>query len=217
MPPDLPALTAAEIAVVVVSLGAAAALRPWRAAAAGSTTPALAGAALMPLLWAADRLAQAPLAPALSGAALLVLVGGWPLAMLLLPGVVAVLALLGDFSVAELLARWVWLGVLPGTLVMLGGAAVRHALPNHVFVYILGRGFFVPMGALVATGAGALALDTMPSTLTGADRLLAALLLASGEAFITGMAVAIFVAFRPQWLATYADRLYLPRGDAPGG
>jgi uncharacterized membrane protein len=23
--------------------------------------------------------------------------------------------------------------------------------------------------------------------------------------------VAIFVAFRPEWLATYADRIYLPR------
>lgn len=27
---------------------------------------------------------------------------------------------------------------------------------------------------------------------------------------MTGMLVAIFVAFRPQWLATYSDRLYLP-------
>ena len=40
-------------------------------------------------------------------------------------------------------------------------------------------------------------------------------LTASGEAFLTGMLTAIFVAFRPQWLATYADRLYLPR-DGPG-
>ena len=31
-----------------------------------------------------------------------------------------------------------------------------------------------------------------------------------GDAFLTGMVVAIFVAFRPEWLATYSDRLYLP-------
>lgn len=30
------------------------------------------------------------------------------------------------------------------------------------------------------------------------------------EAFLTGMCVAIAVAYRPQWLATYSDRLYLP-------
>jgi uncharacterized membrane protein len=39
-------------------------------------------------------------------------------------------------------------------------------------------------------------------------------LAASGDAFITGMLVAIFVAFRPHWLATYSDRLYLPRQGA---
>ena len=45
----------------------------------------------------------------------------------------------------------------------------------------------------------------------GRDVMLARGLTAFGDAFITGMLVAIFVAFRPQWLATYADRLYLPR------
>ena len=34
---------------------------------------------------------------------------------------------------------------------------------------------------------------------------------AFGDAWITGMLTAIFVAFRPHWLATYTDRLYLPR------
>ena len=48
--------------------------------------------------------------------------------------------------------------------------------------------------------------------LSGGDLLLARWLFAWGDAFITGMLVAIFVAFRPQWLATYADRIYLPRG-----
>jgi uncharacterized membrane protein len=45
--------------------------------------------------------------------------------------------------------------------------------------------------------------------------MLARLLAAFGDAFITGMLVAIFVAFRPEWLATYTDRLYLPQ-DRPG-
>ena len=40
--------------------------------------------------------------------------------------------------------------------------------------------------------------------------LVARWLMAWGEAFSTGMLVAIFVAFRPEWLATYADRIYLP-------
>jgi uncharacterized membrane protein len=40
--------------------------------------------------------------------------------------------------------------------------------------------------------------------------MLARFLAAWGDAFLAGMFIAIFVAFRPQWLATYADRLYLP-------
>jgi uncharacterized membrane protein len=32
-----------------------------------------------------------------------------------------------------------------------------------------------------------------------------------GEAFLCGVLVASLVAFRPMLLATYADRLYLPR------
>jgi len=35
-------------------------------------------------------------------------------------------------------------------------------------------------------------------------------LAAWGDAWLAGMLVAIFVAFRPEWLATYADRIYLP-------
>jgi len=34
-------------------------------------------------------------------------------------------------------------------------------------------------------------------------------LMAWGEAFATGMLVAIFVAFKPQWLATWSDARYL--------
>ena len=34
-------------------------------------------------------------------------------------------------------------------------------------------------------------------------------LMAWGDAFMTGMLAAIFVAFKPQWLATWSDQLYL--------
>ena len=40
-------------------------------------------------------------------------------------------------------------------------------------------------------------------------------LAAWGDAFLAGMLVAIFVAFRPQWLATYSDRLYLDDDRPP--
>jgi uncharacterized membrane protein len=36
-------------------------------------------------------------------------------------------------------------------------------------------------------------------------------LMAWGDAFLTGMFAAIFVAFAPQWLATWSDARYLQR------
>lgn len=61
--------------------------------------------------------------------------------------------------------------------------------------------------------AGVLAwlVQGTPAGVQAEDLLLGRWLSAWADAFLTGMMVAIFVAFRPQWLATYSDALYLPR------
>ncbi|MEN9474221.1 MAG: hypothetical protein RIS48_941, partial [Pseudomonadota bacterium] len=46
------------------------------------------------------------------------------------------------------------------------------------------------------------------------EALVARWLMAWGDAFLTGMFSAIFVAFAPQWLATWSDRRYL---EPPAG
>ena len=195
------------------ALAAALALKPWRAH--GGTAPpwpALAWCALMPLLWSADRLSAIPVLQPLAGSCLLMLMLGWPLAVLMLVPVAAATLLLGGLGPLEALDRAVWLGVMPATLAMAIGAGLRRWLPNHLFIYILGRGFFATALAVAAAGALASTLQTLPEGLSQQDLLLARWLFAWGDAFITGMLVAIFVAFRPHWLATYADRIYLPRG-----
>ena len=88
---------------------------------------------------------------------------------------------------------------------------MQRWLPRHLFIYILGRGCFVTWAAAAGAGALALAVSVNPLGTSLDDLLLARFLTASGEAFLTGMLTAIFVAFRPQWLATYSDQLYLPR------
>jgi uncharacterized membrane protein len=66
-------------------------------------------------------------------------------------------------------------------------------------------------------GRGALAawLYGVPANLSLDDVMLARGLAAWGDAFLTGMLAAIFVAFKPEWLATYTDRLYLPDDRPP--
>ncbi|MFN9744482.1 MAG: hypothetical protein ACK57B_02385 [Betaproteobacteria bacterium] len=198
-----------NLLLAVPALATAAALRPWRALRGAPPWPALALWALLPLLWSLDATTASPLLQPLSGACLLLLMLGWPLTVLALPPVAAAMLLATGLDAAGVLHRVVWLGLMPATLALALGALVRHALPRHLFVYILGRGFFATAIALAGSGALAAWLFGVPATLSLADVMLARLLAAFGDAFITGMLAAIFVAFRPQWLATYADRLYL--------
>ena len=85
---------------------------------------------------------------------------------------------------------------------------MRRWLPHQLFVYILVRGFFVPVLSFAAAGALALWLHGAPDGTASEDLMMGRWLAAWGDGFLTGMFVAIFVAFRPQWLATYSDRLY---------
>jgi len=201
-----------DVALLLLAVALALALRPWRGVAVnGPPWPWLAWSAVLPLFWCADKVAGMAIVQPLSGASLLVLLAGWPLAVLALLPVAGVTLWVGGLDTAEALHRLVWLGLVPATLAMALGAGVRRWLPNHLFVYIMARGFFASWIAAAGAGALSLALGGAPLGTEPGDLLLARFLTASGEAFLTGMFTAIFVAFRPEWLATYSDRLYLPR------
>lgn len=188
------------------------ALRPWRATPAeGPPWPWLAWWAAMPLLWGADQIARIPLVQPIAGSCLLVMMAGWPLSVLAMVVVAALTGMVADLSWAEGLSRLVWLGVVPATLTVGLGALIRRWLPHHLFVYILGRGFFASLLAMSLAGVLAWLVQGTPAGVQAEDLLLGRWLSAWADAFLTGMMVAIFVAFRPQWLATYSDALYLPR------
>ncbi len=197
-----------DLCLAALAVGVALWLRPWRAVPPGGPPwPWWLLWALLPLFWGLDRHASA-LAPPMSFAPLFTLMAGWPLAMLGLVPVALVTLLAGDLTGAGALHRLVWLGAVPGSLSLAFGAALRRWLPHHLFVYILGRGFLGTLLAGLLAGWGALALQGQA---VGGAFYVARALAAFGEAFLTGMVVAVLVAFRPQWLATYTDRLYLPR------
>jgi uncharacterized membrane protein len=200
---------------VLLALGAVSLalwLRPWRGLGPGGPPwPWLAWCAVLPVLWSADRLAGSAVVQPLSGACLLLLMAGWPLAVLGLVPVALATGWLGELPWADTLHRSVWLGLLPATLALALGAAVRRWLPHHLMVYILGRGFFATLVAGTLAGAAALALHGGMAEVNHAELMLGRWLSAWGDAMLTGMVTAAFVTFRPQWLATYADRLYLPR------
>jgi len=201
-----------DLSIALACLIPALAMRPWRGfGPSGPPGAWLTWWMLMPLFWGADRLADSAVLQPLSGAPLLVLMAGWPLAVLALVPTALLTGWLGQLDAWETLHRLVWLGLVPATLVLGLGAAVRRLLPHHLFVYIFARGFFATQLACTLAGALALWLGGVPAHLDGAELMVGRWLSAWGDAVLTGMLVAIFVAFRPEWLATYSDRLYLPR------
>ncbi len=187
-------------------------LRPWRLPGRdGPPWPWLLWCLALPPLWNADRLTDIPLVQPWSGIYLLTLMAGWPLTVLAILPVTVMASVMGHLTWAESMERALWLGLLPATLTLVLGAAVRALLPHHLMVYILGRAFLATFVAGVLSGAAALLLIGGSAALSDLDLMLGRGLSAWGEAMLTGMVAAVLVAFRPQWLWTYSDRLYLPR------
>lgn len=200
------------VALLLLSLAGAVWLRPWRLLGPGGPPwPWLACWAVLPLLWGVDRWGDSALLQPLSCVPLLVLMAGWPLATLAMVPAALLTAALGDLGWQEGLHRLVWLGWWPAVAGLGIGWLVRRWLPHHLFVYILVRAFLGTWLAMALIGVLRYWSEGRPLVLSATDLILARVLTAAGEAFLTGLLVAVFVAFRPQWLATYSDRLYLPR------
>jgi uncharacterized membrane protein len=193
-----------DVLLTSLAVGIALWLAPWRCVAADGP-PWAWGAAwgAVTLLWAGmpgDELFRP-----MTGVTLLVLLAGWPLAVLGMVLAVGVAALVAGapLSWPDAIQRLVWLGLVPATCVLVIGALVRRWLPRHLFAYILGRGYLGTLLASLLVGAGFQA-----DAVSGDDLLVANLLIATGEASVCGTLVAILAVLRPQWLATYNERLY---------
>jgi len=205
------------LAFVAVALVIALALRPWRLVAnAGLVTSLLATRAITPWLWALPWLHHMPVQLQLSGACLIGLALGWPLAVPALCLVALEVGLIAPVTWSQQLGMAVWLGVAPATLSFLLGMALRRWVWHNPFVYILGRAFLGT--ALCMFAASALAQwsgQTLAATVEPGLALVARWLMAWGDAVLTGMMAAICVAFRPHWLATWSDQIYLQPPPSP--
>ena len=220
-----------EAAIALLTCAAAIFLQPWRLLASQRPlvheshgkpsalwTPLLAALVVLPWAWALPTLHHMPLQLQWSGACLVLLTLGWPLAVPVLLAVGLIAALLSPgLGWDEALGLAVWQGVVPATLALLLGWLMRRLITTRaftgarIFVYVLGRGFLGT--ALCIFLAGSLS-QWAGHLLPGVGEqlsLVARWLMAWGDAVITGMLCAVFVAFKPEWLATWSDDLYLPK------
>lgn len=209
-----------ELVLLALAWAATLAVRPWRLLRPHEgrvplATPFLASLTVLPWIWSWPGLAALPLPLHWSGAPLVVLLVGWPLAIpvITLAGLTTMFT--AGHSLWQALSLVVWSGLLPATLVLALGYAVRRAFGPNPVAYMLGRAFFVPM---VALGGCGLVAALLAGGLTGDSRGLQQVaigLLSMGEASWTCAIASFLVAYRPQWLATWSDPLYL--GRSPRG
>ncbi|MFV0680899.1 hypothetical protein [Ottowia sp.] len=206
-----------SLSMAVVALAVAMALRPWRLLGhAGLISPLLATLVITPWLWALPWLHRMPVQLQLSGACLIGLALGWPLAVPMLGVVALLVGVVAPMSWQQQVDMWVWLGIVPVTLSFALGMALRRWVWRNLFVYILGRAFLGTALCMFITGAlaqwtgHALAVTVEPDL-----AMVARWLIAWGDAVLTGMMVAICVAFKPHWLATWSDPLYLGKPPSP--
>lgn len=138
----------------------------------------------------------------------------------------ALWALVAASLAAALSPAGVWLGLgpdfiacglLPVLCMYLTRREVERRLPPNPFVYVFVIAFF---GAGLAVLLSQLLKAAITAWLvSGAARdavegyLASAPLMMFGEAFLSGGALALMMAYRPQWLASFDDHRYLQRPD----
>lgn len=214
-----------DTVLTLLLLALALLLRPWRmlgaqrplaheshGAPCALWTPLLACLVFLPWLWALPTLTRMPLQLQWSGACLVLLMLGWPLAVPVLCAVGAMACLLSPaLDAPAALSMTLWHGLVPATFALAWGALLRRLLGTRVFVYIFGRGFVGTVLSLFAASVLAQALgEHIPGIQQDLGKI-ARWLMAWGDAVVTGMVAAVFVAYKPQWLATWSDELYLYR------
>ncbi len=196
---------------VAGTLAVALSFRPWRLLGnSGLISPLLAALVITPWLWALPWLHRMPVQLQLSGACLIGLALGWPLAIPVLCLIAVLAGLIASVGWQQQADMALWLGVVPVTLSFLLGMALRRWVWKHLFVYILGRAFLGTVVCMFISGALAQRLGHNLAAAVDPDlAMVARWLMAWGDAVLTGMMAAICVAFRPHWLATWSDRIYI--------
>jgi len=151
----------------------------------------------------------------LLGATVLMLMFGPRLAQLALYVVTAAAAFAGMGDATAYPANALLAGAAPVWISFVLLRAVERWLPQQIFVFIFAGAFFG--GALAMVGSVVMAAVLHAAAGSYAFAYLAeyylphALMLAWGEAFMTGMFTALMVAYHPQWILLFDDRRYLVR------
>ena len=136
----------------------------------------------------------------------------WALALIAMAVVTGLAGLIFDAPWQGIALTFLVFGALPvGISTLLQRASIAW-LPRNLFMFLFGQGFVSPAITVSLTAAAALgghvALADGSVTVVPAGYALSVLLLATGEAWFTGMSTALIAVYRPAWVTTYDVRRY---------
>ena len=165
------------------------------------------------LLWSAE----AGILPGLNihflATTALTLMFGWRVAFVLCWPITLILVINDSLSF-EFVGQYLVLSCLVPILISYGIFLISYRyLPRNIFVYIFVAAFFsgalAGTSQLLATGLFHYFYGLHDWQQIIDNYLIFTLLLAFPEGMLNGMAIAILVVFKPEWLRTFSDRAYL--------
>jgi len=206
-------------ALAAVALGLAALSAPWRVWLEDRERQWvwLLSLGLLVGIWSM----KAGITPGLSLRFLLVsaltLMHGWQLAVIGGAMTLAVLAVVGQASWTAFGAGLLCVVIVPALFTAWLHELVHARLPHNYFIY-----FFVTVfvGSALAynlaglTRVGILAASgSLDAAHVGPEYFAVLPLMSFGEAFVNGVVMAMTVVYRPQWVMSFDDRMYLRRPE----
>jgi len=164
------------------------------------------------VLWASNAWLEDGTVLHLLGATLVVTLFDWELALVSMAAVALLAAFVFDAPWTGVALTFLVFGAFPVGVSALLQRACTAWLPRNLLMFIVGQGFVSP--AIAVAAAAYLALGAHIE-LTGGSMLVvpagyafSVFLLATGEAWFTGMATALIAVYRPAWVTTYDVRRY---------
>jgi uncharacterized membrane protein len=148
----------------------------------------------------------------------LTLMHGWQLAVIGGAMALAVLNLVGVAGWSSFGADLLCAVIVPALVTAKLHEFVHARLPHNYFIYFfitvfVGSALAYNLAGLVRVGLLA-ASGTLAEAQVGAEYFAVLPLMSFGEAFVNGMVMAMAVVYRPRWVMSFDDRLYLRRGGS---
>ena len=165
------------------------------------------------LVWVMRGGIQAGLSFHLLGMTLLCLMFEWQFALIAASLVVAIATWQGSAGWEAFGVNMLLMGALPILFTRAFLYACQRGLPHNYFVYVFLNAFLAGGLSILLTGLASASLQYAAGVQPGRtlfDNFVTILpLLMFGEAFINGGTMALVVAYRPRWVATFHDHWYL--------